>query len=171
MDLSAGTLIYFWLVSISDEDSLSEIAISGASKLASTYFTLFYRSVHVLYTEILINQIRILQITNINILNVKVCPSNPAFDCTVNPKYQDIFARKESAIPTFGIRFQSMLENSNIPKNSVHETIISEVPPWTLHLFKSETPSHIFIQKFNDIKDEHSYCFLYDYWTLNLYIV
>ena len=34
------------------EDSLSEIALSGASKLASTYFTLFYRSVHVLYTGI-----------------------------------------------------------------------------------------------------------------------
>ena len=30
---------------ISDEDSLSEIALSGASKLASTYLTLFYRSV------------------------------------------------------------------------------------------------------------------------------
>ena len=29
-----------------------EIALSGASKLASTYFTLFYRSVHVLHTEI-----------------------------------------------------------------------------------------------------------------------
>ena len=42
------------LVSISDEDSLSEIALSGASKLASTYFTLFYRSVHVLYTGICI---------------------------------------------------------------------------------------------------------------------
>ena len=42
------------LVSISDEDSLSEIALSGASKLASTYFTLFYRSVHVLYTGIYI---------------------------------------------------------------------------------------------------------------------
>ena len=39
---------------ISDEDSLSEIALSGASKLASTYFTLFYRSVHVLYTGICI---------------------------------------------------------------------------------------------------------------------
>ena len=43
-----------WLVSISDEDSLSEIALSGASKLASTYFTLYYRSVHVLYTGICI---------------------------------------------------------------------------------------------------------------------
>ena len=33
---------------------LSEIALSGASKLASTYFTLFYRSVHVLYTGIVL---------------------------------------------------------------------------------------------------------------------
>ena len=96
------------------------------------------------------------------------CPSNPSFDCTINPKYQDIFGRKESAIPTFGIRIQSLLENSNIPNNNVHESIIPEVPPWTLyrpkvnlhlsHFSKSETPSHIFIQKFNEIKDEHSYC-------------
>ena len=40
------------LVSISDEDSLSEIALSHAYKLASTHFSLFYRSVHVLYTGI-----------------------------------------------------------------------------------------------------------------------
>ena len=96
------------------------------------------------------------------------CLSNPSSDCTINPKYQDIFARKESAIPTFGIRIQSLLENSNIPNNNVHESIIPEVPPWTLyrpkvnlhlsHFSKSETPSHIFIQKFNEIKDEHSYC-------------
>ena len=98
------------------------------------------------------------------------CPSNSAFDCTINPKYQDIFARKKSAIPTFGIRIQSLLENSNISNTNVHETIIPEVPPWTLHrpkvnlhlsnLSKSETPSHIYIyiQKFNEIKNEHSYC-------------
>ena len=35
---------------------VSEIALSGASKLASTYFTLFYRSVHVLYTGIYIGR-------------------------------------------------------------------------------------------------------------------
>ena len=44
--------ICLWLVSISDEGSLPKIALSDASKLASTYFSLFYRSVHVLYTEI-----------------------------------------------------------------------------------------------------------------------
>ena len=43
-----------WLVSISDEGSLPEIALSDASKLVSMYFSLFPRSVHVLYTEICI---------------------------------------------------------------------------------------------------------------------
>ena len=41
-------------VSISYEGSLREIALSDASKLASTYFSLFHRSVHVLYTEMCI---------------------------------------------------------------------------------------------------------------------
>ena len=95
------------------------------------------------------------------------CPSNPAFECTINPKYKELFARKESAIPTFGIRMQSVLEDSDIENNNIHETIISEVPPWILRspkvllglsdLSKKDTPSLVFIQKFNEIKDEHSY--------------
>ena len=32
--------------------SLPEIALAGASKLALTYFTLYYRSVHKLYAKI-----------------------------------------------------------------------------------------------------------------------
>ena len=96
------------------------------------------------------------------------CPSNPAFECTINPNYKELFARKESAIPSFGIRMQSVLDNSNIPNENVHETVISEVPPWTLHqprvnltlsnLCKKDTSSLVFIQKYNEIKDEHSYC-------------
>ena len=96
------------------------------------------------------------------------CSSNPAFECTINPKYKECFARKESAIPTFGIRIQSLLDDSNIENNNVHEIIISEVSPWTLHhpivnldlseLSKKDTPAPLFIQKFNEIKDDHSYC-------------
>ena len=48
------------------------------------------------------------------------CPSNPAFECTVYPKYQELFARKESAIPTFGIRIKAVLENSDISNDNVH---------------------------------------------------
>ena len=96
------------------------------------------------------------------------CPSNPAFECTINPIYKEFFARKESAIPSFGIRMQSVLDNSIILNENVHETIIPEVPPWTLHqprvnldlsnLCKKDTSSLVFIQKYNEIKDEHSYC-------------
>ena len=95
-------------------------------------------------------------------------PSNPAFECTANPKYQELFARKESAIPTFGIRIKPVLENSDISNDNVHQTNISDIPPWTLHrtwvnlelssLSKKDTPSPVFIQKFNEIKNEHSYC-------------
>ena len=96
------------------------------------------------------------------------CPSNPAFECTVYPKYQELFARKESAIPTFGIRIKDVLENSDISNDNIHQTIISKIPPWTLHrpgvnlelssLSKKDTPSPVFIQKFNEIKNEHLYC-------------
>ena len=96
------------------------------------------------------------------------CPSNPAFECTVYPKFQELFARKESAIPTFGIRIKAVLENSDFSNDNIHQTIISEIPPWTLHrprvnlelssLSKKDTPSPVFIQKFNEIKNEHSYC-------------
>ena len=96
------------------------------------------------------------------------CPSNPAFECTVYPKYQELFARKESAIPTFGIRIKAVFENSDISNDNVHQIIISEIPPWTLHrprvnlelssLSRKDTPSPVFIQKFNEIKNEHSYC-------------
>ena len=44
--------IHYFL--ISDNGSLPEITLTGAFKLASTYFSLFYGSVHMLYTEICI---------------------------------------------------------------------------------------------------------------------
>ena len=85
------------------------------------------------------------------------CPSNPAFECTINPKYKELFARKESAIPSFGIRMQSVLDNSIILNGNVHETVIPEIPPWTLHqprvnldlsnLCKKHTSSLVFIKK------------------------
>ena len=96
------------------------------------------------------------------------CPSNPAFDCTIHPKYKEFFARKESAIPSFGIKMQSIFDDSNLLNKNIHDTIIPEVPPWTLqqprvnldlsHLSKKDTPSLVFMQKSNEVKDEHSYC-------------
>ena len=96
------------------------------------------------------------------------CPYNPAFECTIDPKYKELFASKESAIPSFGIRIQSLLDASSILTDNVHATVIPQVPPWTTHhpkvcldlsvLAKKDTPSHVYIQKFNEIKDQYSYC-------------
>ena len=96
------------------------------------------------------------------------CPSNPAFECTIDPKYKELFARKDSAILSFGIRIKSVLDVSNILNDNVDATVIPEVPPWTIHhrkvcldisvLAKKDTPSQVYIQKFNEIKDQYSYC-------------
>ena len=66
-------------------------------------------------------------------IKLQSCPSNPAFECTIDPKYKELFARKESAIPSFGIRIQSVLDVINILNDNVHATVIPQVPPWTMH--------------------------------------
>ena len=52
LSVLAHSCIWLWVVSISAKGSLPQIALSDASKIASTYFSLFKRRVHVLYTEI-----------------------------------------------------------------------------------------------------------------------
>ena len=58
-----------------------------------------------------------------------------------------MFARKESVIPSVGIKIQTVLDIGTISNDNVHDTVIPEVPPWTLH--------H---HKFNEIMDEQAYC-------------
>ena len=54
---------------------------------------------------------------------------------------------------------QYVLDNSNILDGNVHETVIHETVNLDLsNLCKKDTSSLVFIQKYNEIKDEHSYC-------------
>ena len=64
---------------------------------------------------------------------IQNCSFNPAFECTIDPNYKQLFARKESPIPSFGIRIQSLLDVSNIRNDNVHAAVIPQVPPWTMH--------------------------------------
>ena len=41
---------------------------------------------------------------------LKAGPSNPAYDCTFNPKYKQHFERKEITIKPFGLRMMSTLQ-------------------------------------------------------------
>ena len=64
-----------------------------------------------------------------------------------------------------------VLDASNILTHNVHATVIPQVPPWTMHhpkvcldlsvLAKKDTPSQVYIQKFNEIKDEYYYTAIY----------
>ena len=89
------------------------------------------------------------------------CPSNPALECTIDPKYKELFARKELAIPSFGIRIQSVLDGSNIHPCYCHTSSSSlDYASFCLDLSvlaKKGTPSNVYIQKFNEIKDEYYY--------------
>ena len=64
---------------------------------------------------------------------------------------------------SIGIRIEAVLGVSNMILNdNFHATVIPQVPPWTLHhpkvrldlsvLAKKDTPPHVFIQKFNEIR-------------------
>ena len=67
---------------------------------------------------------------------IQSCSSNRAFECTIDPKYKDLFVRKEPAIPSFGIIIQSVLDVSNILTDNVHATVIPQVTPWTFIIQK-----------------------------------
>ena len=43
---------------------------------------------------------------------LKSCLSNPAYDCTFNPKYKHHFERKEKTIKPFGLQIKSTLQES-----------------------------------------------------------
>jgi hypothetical protein len=61
-------------------------------------------------------------------------PNNPAFDCTYNPQYTFVFQRKISAIPTFGLRCEKILQDMDIDLDSIAVYHLPLNPPWTLHL-------------------------------------
>ena len=65
-------------------------------------------------------------------LKLKSCPANPAHNCTFNPKYKPLFERKVNAIKAFGLQMEPILEESEFPIDSTHESIISDNPSWTL---------------------------------------
>ena len=86
------------------------------------------------------------------------CPSNPAYDCTFNPKYKQHFERKEKTIKPFGLRMKSTLQESKIPLNNIHESIFPQTPPWIIKTPKAilELNEHsTFQEKFYNILQEH----------------
>ena len=48
-------------------------------------------------------------------IEMLVSPSNPAYDCTFDPKYRKYFDQKEKSIRPFGLRMEPILKKASIP--------------------------------------------------------
>ena len=58
---------------------------------------------------------------------IKSQPTNPAYNCNFNPKYQNIFNQKEKAIKPFGLQMKPIVEDDNI--TNIHDTVQLRSPP------------------------------------------
>ena len=98
------------------------------------------------------------------ILKLKANPGNPAYDVVFNPKYQILYADKESATDSFGIHCNKLLKKAKIDVGEIAINSIPDVPIWdsepvpvdfTLSEFdKSSTSSTVFKSRFNEVKQK-----------------
>ena len=64
------------------------------------------------------------------ILKLKANPGNPAYDVVFNPKYQILYADKESATDSFGIHCKKLLKKAKIDVGEIAINSIPDVPIW-----------------------------------------
>ena len=98
--------------------------------------------------------------------------ANPAYDVVFNPKYQFLYADKESATDSFGIHCKKLLKKAKIDVGEIAINSIPDVPIWdsepvtvdfTLSEFdKSSTSSTVFKSRFNEVKQKYlNFCHIY----------
>ena len=106
------------------------------------------------------------------ILKLKTNPGNPVYDVVFNPKYQILYADKESATDSFGIHCKKLLKKAKIDIGEIAINSIPDVPIWdsepvtvdfTLSEFdKSSTSSTVFKSRFNEVKQKYlDFCHIY----------
>ena len=89
-----------------------------------------------------------------------------------NPKYQILYADKESATDSFGIHCKKLLKKVKIDVGEIAINSIPDVPIWdsepvtvdfTLSEFdKSSTSSTVFKSRFNEVKQKYlDFCHIY----------
>ena len=106
------------------------------------------------------------------VLKLKANPENPAYDVVFNPKHQELYKDKESAIDSFGIHCKKLLKEAKIDVGKIAINSIPDVPIWnsepvtvdfTLSEFdKSSTSSTVFKSRFNEVKQKYlDFCHIY----------
>ena len=99
------------------------------------------------------------------IIKLKANPGNPAYDVVFNPKYQILFADKESATDSFGIHCKKLLKKAKIDVGEIAINSIPDVPIWdsepvtvdftSSDFDKSSTSSTVFKSRFNEVKQKY----------------
>ena len=105
-------------------------------------------------------------------IKLKANPGKPAYDVVFNPKYQNLYANKDSATDSFGIYCKKLLKEAKIDVgeiaiNSIPDVLIWDSEPvtvdFTLSEFdKSSTSSTVFKSRFNEVKQKYlDFCHIY----------
>ena len=63
-------------------------------------------------------------------IKLKANPGNPAYDVVFNPKYQNLYANKDSATDSFGIYCKKLLKEAKIAVGEIAINSIPDVPIW-----------------------------------------
>ena len=105
------------------------------------------------------------------ILKLKANPGNPVYDVLFNPKYQILYADKESATDSLGIHCKKLLKKAKIDVggiaiNSIHDVLIWDSEPVTVDFSLSEfdksSTSTIFKSRFYEVKEKYlDFCDIY----------
>ena len=115
-------------------------------------------------------EIRRKKLTLQYILELKANPGNPAYD-VFNPKYQILYADKESATDSFGIHCKKLLTKAKIDIGKIAISSIPDVPIWdsepvtidfTLSEFDKLSTSTVFKSRFNEVNQKYlDFCHIY----------
>ena len=92
--------------------------------------------------------------------------SNPAFEVTFPPQFQEYYERKPYAIKSFGLRVAPLLESANINTKKIQKHFFSDIPSWCitkptilfdLHNSKNSlSDSHVIKQNFQELQSRLS---------------
>ena len=94
-------------------------------------------------------------------IKIKANTENPAYDVVFNPKYQNLYANKDSATDSFGIYCKKLLKEAKIDLGEIAINSIPDAPIWdsepvtvdfTLSEFDKSSTSTVFNSGFNEVK-------------------
>ena len=104
-------------------------------------------------------------------IKLKANPANPAYDVVFNPKYQHLYANKDSAADAFGIYCKKLLKEAKVDVGEISINSIPDVPIWdsepvtvdfTLSEFDKSSTSTVFKSRFNEIRQTYlDFCHIY----------